>query len=213
MYTGLLHSHRLVVILFLLLYVIKLGLLLLNREEALAKLTRYTRIPEMVLSVLFLLTGGIMLTQIAQITPLLLVKIGAVLASIPLAVIGFRKKNKLLGALSVLLILGAYGMAEANKIGVNQEPLTGIETDPAAADYDQGTHGLAIYARNCAVCHGADGTAGGSGAKNLQVSTLSDADIMSLLMEGKNSMPAYAKVLNEAERKAVLTYVKTLRKQ
>lgn len=212
MYTGLLHTHRLVVILFLLLYVVKLTLQLLNRDEALAKLNRYTRIPEMVISALFLLTGGTMLFFTAKITPLIIVKIVAVLAAIPLAVIGFRRQRKLLSTLSVLLIVGAYGMAEANKVGVSQEPLTGIITDPAAADYNLQAHGVAIYARNCAVCHGADGTAGYSGAKSLQASTLGDQDILGLLSKGKNSMPSYAKVLNPAEQQAVLAYVKTLRR-
>ena len=98
MFTGLLHSHRLFVILFLLHYVIKLVLLLTNRKEQLAAYTQKTRVPEMIISVGFLLTGMGMLLKGAQFTNLILLKVVAVFVSIPVAVIGFKRANKGLAA-------------------------------------------------------------------------------------------------------------------
>lgn len=212
MYTGLLHTHRLVVIIFLLLYVIKWVLLIANRKNALTSLSSRTRIAEMVLSVLFLGTGIGLMTMTAQISAMLIGKIAMVLASIPLAIIGFRKSNKLLATLSVLLLVGVYGLAEMDKAGVSKEALAAaVITDPAAPGYDMMVHGRAIYARNCVVCHGEDGAAAKSGAKNLQTSQLNDDQLMPLLSKGKNAMPAYEKVLNEGEMNAVINYILTMR--
>jgi cytochrome c5 len=212
MYTGLLHTHRLVVILFLLLYLVKLVLLLMGREETLATFTKRTRIPEMVISTLFLLTGIGMLFMVAEINTLHIVKILMVLAAIPVAVIGFRKANKLLATLSVLLIIGSYGLAEMNKIGVADAQITSVETDPSAAGYDQVAHGQALYERNCVVCHGTDGKKQGSGAKDLTVSQLSAEEMHTLIANGKKTMPAYGELYSEAEIAAAIAYVKTFRK-
>ncbi|TAE47437.1 MAG: hypothetical protein EAZ89_17910 [Bacteroidetes bacterium] len=212
MYTGLLHTHRLSVILFLLLYVVKLVLLLAGRKEQLQKVTKITRIPEMVISALFLLTGIGLLVMVAQITVMLVIKIVLVLASIPIAIIGFRKSNKLLASLSVLLIVAAYGLAEANKIGVDKDPLpAAVVSEVSEPGYDILAHGKALYARNCIVCHGEKGDMQGSGAKNLIISKLSDEELNKLVLYGKNAMPAYGKVYHGDEIKAVIAYVKTLR--
>ncbi|MDX1907597.1 MAG: c-type cytochrome [Bacteroidia bacterium] len=213
MYTGLLHTHRLVVILFLLLYVVKLILLLIGRTEALKSVTGRFRIPEMVISALFLLTGIGLLTQTAQISTMLIIKIVLVLASIPVAVIGFRNYNKILATLSVLLIVAAYGLAEMDKTGVSAAPIaTEVVTDPAAPEYLAVAHGKALYVRNCIVCHGEDGALGGSGAKNLQITQLTDEQIRTLLINGKNAMPAYGSIYTPDEITAVMAYVKTLKK-
>ncbi|MES2395188.1 MAG: SirB2 family protein, partial [Bacteroidota bacterium] len=96
METGIRHTHLLSVILFLLIYLIKTVLLLSNKNEGLAKFTKVVKVPEMIVSTLFLVTGIYLLTQIPEIKTLLIIKIVAVLISIPLAIIGFKKKNKVL---------------------------------------------------------------------------------------------------------------------
>lgn len=213
MYTGLLHTHRLVVILFLLLYVVKLVLLLMQKQEVLDKFTKVTRIPEMIISFTFLATGIALLLNLAEINVMHIVKIGLVLASIPVAVIGFKRKKKFLAALSVLLIIGAYGLAEMNKIGVSNDPLNSqLVTDAQDASYDQLAHGKALYERNCVVCHGPEGNMQKSGAKNLQVSELTEEEISNLIQNGKNSMPAYGALYNQTDIEAVITYVKSFRK-
>lgn len=94
MYTGLLHSHKLFVLLFVLHYVFKLVMLLLDKKEMLAKYTKVTRIPEMVISVGFLITGGWMLIKGAIFSNFIIIKLICVFASIPLAVIGFQERKQ-----------------------------------------------------------------------------------------------------------------------
>ena len=115
METGIRHTHLLVVILFLLIYLIKTTLLLMNKQETLMKFSKMVKVPEMIVSTLFLVTGIYMLTQVPEIKSLLIIKIAAVFLSIPLAVIGFKKQNKILAVASLLLIVGAYGLAEMSK--------------------------------------------------------------------------------------------------
>jgi uncharacterized membrane protein SirB2 len=115
MYKGLFYTHLISVNLFLLIYLVKTILLVANKEEALTKLTKGVKVPEMIISVLFLITGVYMLTQLPAINTLLIIKIIAVFASIPLAVIGFKKKKKALAVVSFVLIVAAYGLAEMSK--------------------------------------------------------------------------------------------------
>jgi len=214
MATGFLHTHTLTVILFLLLYLAKLGLLFFNRE-ALDRLTKVTRIPEMVISALFLITGvGLMIIAPVRISMLLIIKIAMVLAAIPLAVVGFRNANKLLASLSVLLIIGSYGMAEvhAGRMGESTAPLPeSVITDASAANYDLLAHGEALYARNCVVCHGKNGALNYNGANNLQKTMLNDAGIQAMVKNGvEGKMPAYPNYSEQA-LEAVSAYVLTLK--
>ena len=210
MYTGLLHTHKLSVTLFLLLFVVKLVLLLMNRSEALEKFNKKLAIPERVVEVLFLLTGIGLLIMSAQVTTMMLIKIGVVVASIPIAIIGFKKSNKLLATLAVVLIIAAYGLAEMNKVGVSDAPISSeVITDLSNPEYSTVAHGKAIFTRNCQLCHGEDGKLGLSGSKDLTVSTLSDAEVKNLIRDGKNAMPPYKDMLSETEINAVHAYVKT----
>ncbi len=104
-----------------------------------------------------------------------------VFTSIPLAVIGFKKQNKVLAALSLLLITGSYGLAEvySKKKGIPKEGQAIVAGD-----------GESLYKANCVVCHGNDGKLGASGAKDLSISTLDVASIKEMILHGKGSMPA-----------------------
>ena len=213
MYTGFLHTHKLVVVLFLLIYLLKAILLLTNKKDALATFTKKVKVPEMIISVLFLATGGYMLSQLPEIKTLQWVKLAAVFASIPLAVIGFKKHNKALAVLSVLLIIAAYGLAEMSKRRVEKVAVEGeVVTDASAANYDALVHGKALFNANCVQCHGENGDMQKVGAKNLQTSELGDSEVKNIILNGKNSMPPYSKVLNETEVAALVQYVKSFRK-
>ncbi|WNJ16627.1 SirB2 family protein [Pontibacter sp. G13] len=216
MYTGLLHTHRLVVTLFLLIYLVKFILLIVNKEK-LASWPKWARISEMVISFLFLLTGIGMLVMGAQTTPMVWVKIGIVLASIPLAVIGYKRENIALAGLSLLFLVGAYGIGEMNKAAkAKPQELADVApaelvTDPADANYDIVAHGKVLFKQyNCISCHGEDGALGLSGAKKLSESVATDAEIAELLANGKNAMPPYPG-LTEDEVKALTAYVKSFR--
>ncbi len=209
-YTGLLHTHKLVVLLFLVIYVVKLALLLFS-EVNLDKMrnNKFARIFEVILSVLFLVTGIIMWINVAEpLQTLFLVKIVAVFASIPLAVIGFKKKNKVLAILSVVLLFAAYGIAEVKK----KSYLKPEKQEMVYNEAETSIYGKQLYQQYCRNCHGVDGAAGLSGAKNLQTSMISDADAKMQIKNGKGNMPAYEKALNEKQIDAVLTHIKSLRK-
>src|SRR3954468_1583482 len=112
MYKAFLHTHWLVVTIFFLIYVVKTVLLLSNRKDLLEKFTKSTKVLEMIVSATFLITGIYLMTQLSEIKTQMWVKLVLVLASIPIAIVGFKKGNKVLAALALLLITASYGLAE-----------------------------------------------------------------------------------------------------
>jgi len=201
--TGMLHTHKLSVMLFLVLYLFKLIFLLTNNAKAMAAMQKKGwRIFDMGISTLFLATGLYLLFTSAEVKVLQWVKIGMVFLRIPIAVIGFKKGNKPLATLSVLLIFGAYGLAEAAKKNRVAEVAAGATPQETAK---------AMFVANCVVCHGEDGAAQVAGAANLQISKLSDDEIVNILRNGKNRMPKFSG-WNDEQLKLVAAYTKSLRK-
>ncbi len=73
--------------------------------------------------------------------------------------------------------------------------------------------GASLYTVNCTSCHGEDGKMGGSGAKDLSKSHLSDTQIKKILQKGKNAMPPMSAILETEENMDfVIQHIKTLRK-
>jgi len=222
MYTGMLHTHTLVVSLFLLMYLIKTALLLAGKNDTLDKFSKKTRIAEMVVSTLFLLTGIYLATQAPSISAgnWFWVKLIAVFASIPLAIIGFKKKNKVLALLSFVLLVYAYGISETKSMTMNKADYfsqlapadapayVATDFDANADNYDILVHGKAVYINYCARCHGNDGTLGSAGAKNLQLSMLDKGGMIERITLGKGGMPAFGKVLSAEEIMASVAYIK-----
>jgi len=222
MYTGMLHTHTLVVSLFLILYLVKTGLLLAGKNELLDKFSKKTRIAEMVVSTLFLLTGIYLATQAPSISAgnWFWVKLIAVFAAIPLAIIGFKRKNKILALLSFVLLIYAYGISETKSMTMNKaDYFSQLAPDDAPAylasdfdatsdAYDVLVHGKAVYINYCVRCHGNDGDMGKAGAKNLQLSMLDKGGMVERISLGKGSMPAFGKVLSPEEIMASVAYIK-----
>lgn len=199
MYKGILHTHYLVVVLFLLIYVIKTVLLLSNKNDLLAAFTKKVKIAEMIISFLFLGTGVYLATQLpfgGKYDYLFWIKVAMVLASIPLAVVGFKKHNKMLAALSLLLITGAFGLAEVyhKRKGVAKD-----STEVAATD------GKGLFEQKCAMCHGNDGKLGLSGAKDLTATTMDITSIKEVILKGKNMMAPVS--VSEEEATSIAEYV------
>lgn len=203
MYTGILHTHTLSVVLFLVLYIVKTFLLVSNNQKALDKLTQVTKWPERIISVLFLVTGIFLLVNSGNISWMIYVKIGMVFASIPLAIIGFKRKKSVLAILSVLLLIGSYGLAEMNKKAISKKSKPSIQESAGALEV-----GKSLYSTYCVACHGDNGDAGLSGAKNLRTSALSPEEKMSIIKNGKSSMPGFSQ-LSDDEVKSILLYTDT----
>ncbi len=200
MFKGILHTHTLVVTLFLIIYVIKTILLLSNKADLLQKFSKMIKVPEMIISALFLITGIYLTTQMpfgGNHDYLFWIKMGMVAASIPIAVIGFKKGNKILAALSLLLITGAYGLAEV------YHKKKGLADNSAIASND----GKLLYENNCVVCHGNDGNLGMAGAKKLSQSDLSVEQIKEIILKGKGAMPRAN--VNDEQAAAIAQYVST----
>lgn len=204
MYKGILHTHYLVVTLFLLIYVVKTILLLSNKNDLLTNFTKKVKVFEMIVSFLFLATGVYLMTQLpfgGKFDHLFWIKIVMVFASIPLAVIGFKKSNKVLAALSLLLLTGSFGLAEVyhKKKGIAKD----AGTELAAGD------GRSLYESNCANCHGNDGKLGLAGAKDLSVTGLDVTGIKEIIVNGKGAMPPSQ--VNDEQAVAIADYVKSNR--
>jgi cytochrome c6 len=71
--------------------------------------------------------------------------------------------------------------------------------------------GKDLFQKNCAHCHGADGTRRFLGAPNLQKSTLDGARITTIIQNGKRFMPSFKNKLTEEEIKELTAFLKTLR--
>jgi len=188
-------THRISVTLFFLIYVMKTILLLSNKQDLLQKLTKITKVPEMIVSALFLITGVYLMTQLPEIKAITWIKVVLVLASIPLAIIGFKKGNKILAALSLLLITASYGLGEVSK--KKRE-----KGESVASTVNSGSE---LYTLICASCHGADGKAGLSGATDLSKTMMDAAAIKQTVINGKATMPKVE--MSEGQALAVAAYV------
>jgi mono/diheme cytochrome c family protein len=199
----LLLAHKICVTAFLLIYLVK-TILLLSGSSALERVTKILKVPEMIVSAGFLITGIWMYSQIGAIKDMQIIKLIAVVASIPLAVVAFKKKNKGLAILSFVLILASYGLAEMSK----KQPPPAAHTQNGAAAGDA----QAIYNAQCARCHGEDGALGLLGATNLQTSVLSKEEAIGVIKNGRKSMPVFSGVLSDQELAQVADYIQGLRK-
>jgi mono/diheme cytochrome c family protein len=202
MYTGMLHTHKLVVTLFLLHYLIKFALLMLNKKEALATYSKKTKVVEMIISVLFLATGIYLASNSGNIGSWFWAKIIAIAVSIPVAVVAYKREHKGLALMAMMLIIYAYGVSETKAPFMKKEKMK-VAEGPA--------DGKSVYEMKCMSCHGADGRLGLSGAKDLTVSTLTHDEKKEIILNGKNGMMAFKDQLSDDQVEAVITYISELR--
>jgi len=77
----------------------------------------------------------------------------------------------------------------------------------------------ALYKSKCAMCHGADGTGSATGKTmgahdftTAEMQGMSDAELSTIITNGKNKMPAYGKSLKADDIKGLVAYIRTLKK-
>ena len=203
-------THLIAVNAFLLLYLVK-GWLLFRSPERLDRLSRQLRIPEMIIGVLFLLSGIWLFSILGAIKSFQIVKLALVTASIPLAVISFKRHRKGMAVAAVLLLVAAYGISEAGK----GRPYLAARVE-AGGDITGAVGGIVIYAAHCSPCHGADGRKQYRGAADLSTSRMerdmASAVIASGVKRGRRgTMPAFAGQLSALQVAAVTDYIQDLK--
>jgi uncharacterized membrane protein SirB2 len=195
--------HTYSVLLFLLLYLVKTILLFLN-TPALDRFTAVTKVPEMIISTLFLVSGIWLLVILGGIKTFHIIKLVMVFASIPLAVVGFKRRKKMIALLAMLLIIGSYGLAEMSR----SKPF--IKANVVVEGNGSGplVNGSKVYMENCAFCHGADGKKAYRGAKDLTM-TLPDVNYVRSTVESgiARKMPKYAGVIEGQDLDDLCAYV------
>ena len=76
----------------------------------------------------------------------------------------------------------------------------------------------ALWAANCASCHGKDGSGNTTMGKKLGVKdytkdqSFSDADAANVIKNGKDKMKGFGSKLSDADVKALVAYVRSLKK-
>ncbi|MBC7485761.1 MAG: SirB2 family protein [Cytophagaceae bacterium] len=223
---GFLHLHMTVVILFMLFFGYKLILLLANKKASLATFRQKTKVVDMILGSLILLTGGYLLYASHSIEPYLVGKIILTLVAIPLGIISMKKENKLFGLLTMAIFVYNFGVAETHSLTFKREKIViqpeAVDTTaassktPANAILNQNEevalkNGKAIFTQVCSACHGQDGKLGQGGAKDLSKSTLKHIEVVQIITKGKGLMQPYDGVLSEQEIEAVASYAEGLR--
>jgi len=221
---GFLHLHVTVVVLFMLFFAYKLFLLLSNKNEKLAAFRQKTKIADMILGSLILVTGGYLLYATHNTDTYIIVKLLLTIAIIPLGIIGMKKENKVLSMLTLIILVYVFFVGKTRSLSLSKEKLH-LEV-PASISPDSSSNtdailnqnavaalnnGKAIYTQVCSACHGVDGKLGISGAKDLSASLLSKEDIIKTVSEGKGLMQSYKGMLSEQEIVSVASYVESLR--
>lgn len=129
----------------------------------------------------------------------------AVLSSIPLAIIAFKRMKKLLALIAIMFLVYAYGISETKSPTFKSE-VSATEFANVAPE----ALGKTIFDAKCLGCHGADGKQGLSGAKDLTQSAKTLDEKIEIISNGKNAMIAYKNQLSTDQIKSVAEYVHKL---
>lgn len=221
-------SHVWIVRVFLLFLIVKFVYMLVGDKDKFTSFRDKTKMVDMILGTLVLITGLTMAFRLpGGPQPYTWVKLGAVIASIPIGIVGFRKRSAVIAALSVVLIAGAMGLAYAKPAFLTKsappmpEVTTNGETGKTGEDKSKEApnkemaemiaagHQL-YYQKTCNTCHGDDGKMGYMGAKPLNETALNDKEMAQIIVNGKTPMPAN-KDLTDKQIKQLIAYVRSLK--
>jgi cytochrome c553 len=198
---GMRHLHVAVVTLLLLFILFKTILLVANKTELLDKVRAKTKVVDMILGSLVLVTGAYLASLKPSIESYLLIKIVLILIAIPLAIIGLKKHKKLLAVLSLLIIIYVFGVGETQSYKFKRDPITISNiSDP----------GKEIYQKLCVECHGNDGKLGLYKAPDLGSSQMELAEKKARILQGKGIMRGYKNELSDEQVNILLEYIDTL---
>ncbi len=222
---GILHTHVLVVTLFVLFLLFKSILLFANKIPLLTKVRKFKMI-DPILGVLMLATGGYLLSLYGADAPTYLwVKLIIVLIIIPIGIVAFKKENKIMALIALLLTFYIYGVSEVGSLTFSKESsLTEEVSDPQPEESGSVASdimaqnmesvlatGKEIYLAECKKCHGKDGKKGLFKSPDLTESKLNLAERIAWIKKGKGVMPAYENELSESDIESVAAYLDELK--
>lgn len=201
---GFLHLHVTVAIIFLVLLLSKVILLLAGKKETLQKVRDKTRVLEMALGGLIILTGGYMFFLKSNPELYLYAKALLILAAIPLGIIGFKKMKPMPAILALLVVVYIYGVAESKSLSFSPKKFDVTEAMESNKNLSEGE---VIYTSLCTDCHGVDGKKQLYKAPDLTQSKLSRDQKIEIISDGKGIMQGYSRSLTSEEISAVLNYI------
>jgi len=116
---------------------------------------------------------------------------------------------------------GKQQSSSSNDASSGQAPSTTAAAGGTPGEAASDDLGAKVYAQRCALCHGAEGKGDGAAAAGLNpkprnhtdgtyMNARTDGDLLEVIRIGKGAMPAWGKVLSEAEIQAVLKHVRSL---
>jgi uncharacterized membrane protein SirB2 len=211
MFTGLLHTHFLFVILFVLLFLVKTILLLINKTKAFTKVQKWFKVPGIVIDTGFVLTGIYLAfhSGMVQMGNWFGIKIVLLILILPLSIISMKRKNKWLALFTLVMILYLFGMSETKSPKMKKAEILVTEETLELNDTLEGhVLGESIYLDNCIVCHGTNGDKHKSDAGKLTLSQKDFSALEDVIRNGKGNMPAYGKYLSDKKISGLAMYIR-----
>ena len=204
MYTGLKYLHLILITLFIISILIKTVLIFVD-DKNFVLYRKKTRFAEMIITMLFLVTGIIMFTmRSGGFHFTLYIKLTIIIFAIPIAIIGFRKKNKFLVFVATSLFIMTYGIADLSTTKMKEVHIELPVTDV--------NYGKVLYERNCSTCHGDKGASQLNGATDLAYEDFSLFAISETIRNGSISKKMGGfKTLDTLEIDAISRHVLTLK--
>lgn len=136
-YHTLIKAHEGIIYLFLLIFTIKVLLLIFNKS-AFDKVRAKTKITEMILGTLLLVTGIWLLIMRGGIDPVWLqVKIALVLIAIPIAIIGLRKANMAMALIALGIFVYVFLVARSKSLSLAENLTTTTPQITYAVDHQK----------------------------------------------------------------------------
>jgi len=210
---GMLHTHITVVTVFLCFFFLKTILLAMCKTTWLRKIRDKTKVVDVLLGLLIVVTGGYLAWVKGTVANYLLIKLILVLVTIPLGIMAMRKENKALAIVTLCIFIYIYGLAETKSLKFSNDRIVLPSDAPVAGDIlesnvaKQLLYGKTLYQTLCVECHGEDGNKGLYKAPNPFISEYTYEEKEAIILHGKGLMKGYSKALAEADVVALLTYL------
>lgn len=208
--TGILHTHHLIVGLYLL-YVLTIAFFIITQKKnAVTTIRGKFKFIRIGIEVLMLMTGGyLMFKAPLGLSLITYVKLGGLVLSVVLLVIAQKRMSAPMAMLSLAMLLYVYMVAKKRDLTLGPEEMRVHNA------FLQGTNstekGKLIYEIACERCHGKTGEAQYRKAKNLKTTSLDVQRLSAFIKAGAGIMPSYD-YLTQDEMNALIDYLQTLKK-